>query len=131
MVRVAEGRPLGELFADLASEIGDLIRQELALAKVEVSDNVSRAGKDLAYVAIGGAVVYAGLLALIATLIVGIALAIGSWLAAAAIVTVVVLAVGYFILQQGLTKLKQHDITPHETLDSLNVNANWAKEQFR
>jgi len=131
MVRVAEGRPLGELFGDLASEIGDLVRQELALAKVEVSDNVSRAGKDLAYVAIGGAVVYAGLLALIATLIVGIALAIGSWLAAAAIVTVVVLAVGYFILQQGLTKLKQHDITPHETLDSLNVNANWAKEQFR
>jgi len=130
MLRTMEDRPLGSLFGDLASEIGALVRQEIALAKIELSDKVGLVGKDVAMVAAGGAVLYAGLLALIATLIVGIGLAIGSLLAGAAIVTVIVLAVGYFMLRRGLDNLKIHDLTPRESIETLGENVNWAKEQF-
>jgi len=131
MLRTAEERPLGSLFGELASEIGTLVRQEIALAKIELSENVSHVGKDVAYVAAGGAVLYAGLLALIATLIVGVGLAIGSLLAGAAIVTIVVLALGYFLLRQGLANLKKHDLAPRQSIETLSQNVNWAKEQFR
>jgi len=131
MLRTAEERPLGSLFGDLASEIGALVRQELALAKAEIGENVGRVGKDVAMLAAGGAVLYAGFLALIATLILGIGLAIGSLLAGAAIVTLLVLGVGYLLLQQGLHDLKRHDLAPRQSIETLNMNVNWAKEQFR
>jgi len=131
MLRTAEERPLGSLFGELASEIGALVQQEIALAKIELSENVSHVGKDVAYVAAGGAVLYAGLLALIATLIVGVGLAIGSLLAGAAIVTIVVLALGYFLLRQGLNNLKKHQLAPRQSIETLSQNVSWAKEQLR
>ena len=131
MIGTVENRSLGTLFSDLVSELGMLVRQELALAKVEIGENVKRVGQDVAILAIGGAVLYAGFLALVATMIVGLALVIGSLLAATAVVTIVVLAIGYFLVRQGLDQLKQHDLTPRQSIESLNVNVDWAKEQFR
>ena len=131
MVQRVEDRSLGALFSDLASEMGTLVRQELALVKVEIGENVAHLGKDIAMLVVGGAVLYAGFLALLATLIVGLALAIGSLLAAAAIVTIIVLAVGYFCVRRGLDNLKHHELATRQSIESLNLNLNWAKEQFR
>jgi hypothetical protein len=76
-------RPLGELFADLAREIGDLMRQELTLARTEMTQKATRVGRNIGTLAVGGAVVYAGFLALVAAAILVLA-AIGVpwWLSA-------------------------------------------------
>jgi hypothetical protein len=131
MVPAVEDRSLGSLISDLASELSALVRQELALVKIELGDNVAHIGQDIAMLAVGGAVLYAGFLAFVATLIVGIGLAIGSLLAGAAIVTIIVLASGYFVVRRSLDNLKHHQLATRQSIESLNLNVTWVKEQFR
>jgi hypothetical protein len=88
-------------------------------------------GRDLAFVAVGGVVAYAGFLALLAAIIIGLGLLIGSYLASALIVAIVVLGVGYWFIHQGLEQLKRVDVAPRETLDTLKTNVNFAKDQLK
>lgn len=111
---------LGELFGELTRELSALVRQEAALARAEMSEKVSHVGKDVAFLAAGGAVAYAGLLAIVAAIIIAIAEAGLSWWAAALIVGVAVAGVGAFLVWKGLSALKQEDFVPRQTLQSLS-----------
>src|ERR1043165_6365198 len=53
------------LLQTLRDETTTLLRQEVALAKAEVSENITRAGKNAAAVAVGGFIAYAGLIVLL------------------------------------------------------------------
>ena len=63
-------RSLGELFGDLSREISTLFRQEVQLARVEITSKLPKLGKDIGFLVIGGAVAYTGVLALVATAII-------------------------------------------------------------
>jgi len=63
--RQMENRPLGDLFSDLATDMSNLVRQEVALAKLEVTQKAKYLGRNVGYLVVGGAVAYAGLLAVI------------------------------------------------------------------
>ena len=95
-----DDRSLGELFGDLARETSVLVRQEVQLAKTEMTEKATAVGKDIGFLAVGGAVAYAGLLALIATVIVILGTVGLPWWLASLIVAVIVLAVGYFLVQK-------------------------------
>jgi hypothetical protein len=123
-----EERSLGELFSELSREISKLIRQEINLAKAEVGNKVSRVGQGVGYLAVGGAVAYAGFLALLAALIIGLATFLPWWVAAL-IVGAAVAGVGYFLIQHGLNELKRVDLAPHQTIGTLKEDLQWAKEQ--
>ena len=131
MHETRDDRSLGELFADLARESGTLIRQEVELAKVELSQKASRAGKDIGFLAAGGAVMYAGFLGVLAAIIIVLASAGLPWWLAALLVGVVVLGVGYWLVRKGLDELKRQDLTPRQTLESLKEDASLVKEQVR
>jgi len=128
MQQSKDDRSLGELFADLARDTSTLVRQEVTLAKVEISDKISKAGKDVASMAVGGAVAYAGFLALIAAAILLLAKAVDWWLAAF-IVGLVVIVAGYLLIQRGRTALKQEDLAPRQTMQTIKEDAEWAKRQ--
>ncbi len=123
-------RSLGELFGDLARETSTLVRQEVQLAKTEMTQKATAVGKDIGFLAVGGLVAYAGLLALIATIIIILGTAGLPWWLAALIVTVVVLAIGGILVQRGLSALKQQSIAPEQTLQTLKEDRQWAKEQM-
>ena len=53
------------LLRDLRDETTTLLRQEVALAKTEMKENVSRMGSHAAQIAIGGFVAYAGIIVLL------------------------------------------------------------------
>lgn len=125
-----DNRSIGELFAELARETSTLVRQEVQLAKTELTQKATSAGKDAAMIGAGGAVAYAGLLALIAALIIGIGNFMPMWLSAL-IVGLLVVGIGYALIQSGLSALKRVDPTPRETIDSLKEDKEWAKEQTR
>jgi hypothetical protein len=125
-----EERPLKELFSELASESAALIRDEVRLAKLELGQKAAQAGKHMTLVAIGGAVAYAGLLAVIAGMIVLVGSYIPMWLSAL-ILGVAVIGIGYATLQSGLSALKRLDPTPRATLETLRLDKEWAKEQMR
>lgn len=124
-----EERSLGDLFAELARETSLLVRQEVELAKTEMTQKATRVGKDLGLLVVGGAVAYAGFLALLAALIGGLARLGLPWWLAALLVGVVVAGVGYFLVQQGRNALQRIDLAPQQTVETLKEDAAWAKEQ--
>jgi uncharacterized membrane protein YqjE len=121
---------LGDLFGDLARDMGTLVSQEITLARTELTEKASRVGKDIAMLAVGGLVAYAGLLAIIAAVIFLLAdRGVPLW-AAALIVGGIVAVVGYLLVQRGISALKQQDLTPRQTIQSIKEDTQWAKEQI-
>jgi len=129
--RANEDRSLGELFAELSRETTTLIRQEVDLAKTEMSHKATAVGKDVGFLAAGGAVLYAGLLALIAAVVIGLGQAGLTWWVSALLVGLVVAGIGGFLVWRGLSNLKTMTMAPQETIQTLKEDARWAKEQTK
>lgn len=123
-----EERSLGDLFSELASETGTLVRQEVALAQAEMTKKAAKVGKNVGYLAVGGAVAYAAVLAILAAVIIGLSYFIPAW-AAALIVGVVVGIVAYMMISSALASLKRTDLAPRETVETLKEDAQWLKNQ--
>ncbi len=123
-------RSLGELFSELARETSTLVSQEITLAKTEMTQKASRVGKNVGFLAAGGAVAYAGLLAILAGVIVLLGQVIPMWLSAL-LVGLVVAGVGYFLVRKGLDALKREDFAPRQTIETLKEDQQWAKDQMR
>jgi len=131
MQQTNDERSLGDLFGDLARDMGTLVSQEVSLARTELTEKAAQVGKDVAMLAVGGLVAYAGLLAIIASVIVLIAdRGVPLWVSAL-IVGAVVALIGYLLVQRGISALKRQDLTPRQTLESLKEDTQWAKEQVR
>jgi hypothetical protein len=123
-------RSLGELFSELARDTSTLVSQEITLAKTEMTQKASRVGKNVGFLAAGGAVAYAGLLAILAGVIVLLGQVIPMWLSAL-LVGLVVAGVGYFLVRKGLDALKREDFAPRQTIETLKEDQQWAKDQTR
>ena len=129
--QTSDDRSLGELFSELTRELTTLVRQEAALARTELTEKAATVGKNVGFLAVGGAVAYAGFLALIAALIVGLGQLGLPWWLSALIVGLVVAGVGYVLVQKGLKALKQVNLAPQQTIETLKEDKEWAKEQVR
>jgi uncharacterized membrane protein YqjE len=123
-----EDRSIGELFAELSQKTTTLLRQEIQLAKVEMSQKASRVGKNVGFLLIGGVVAYTGLLALVAAGIILLGEVIAYWLSAA-IIGVVIAAVGAVLVVKGANTLRQEEPTPRETVETLQEDKEWLKDQ--
>src|SRR5215208_6079382 len=128
--RSMENRPLGDLFGDLATEMSNLVRQEVALAKVEVGQKAKYVGRNVGYLVIGGAVAYAALLAIIAAIIMLLDGVMPNW-GAALLVGVLVGVAGWLLISKALSALQQADMTPRQTVETLKEDATWMKQQIK
>jgi len=120
---------LGELFGQLAQDTGSLVRQEVQLAKVEITNKVTTAGRNVGFIAAGGALALAGFLVLLAAAVAGLGVVIPVW-AAALIVGVVVMGIGYALMMKGMGALHQLDPIPERTVQTMKDNQAWVKEQM-
>lgn len=130
MPELKEERSLGELFTQLLQETSTLMRQEVQLARVEMSQKASDMVKDATLLIIGGAVAYAGLLAIVFALIAGLSLFMAAWLAAL-LVGVVIAAIGYLMIQKGMHDLKHVNPAPEKTIESIKEDTRWVQQQMR
>jgi len=130
MAQPRDDRSLGDLLSELVQESSTLVRQEVRLAKAELSQNAAEAGRGVASLVVGGAVIYAGLLAIIAAAIVGLGQAGVPWWLAALLVGVVVAAVGGLLVARARSALQASNLVPQETVESLKEDREWAKEQI-
>ena len=128
--RSLENRPLGDLFGDLASDMANLVRQEVSLAKLEITQKAKHVGRNVGYLVIGGAVAYAALLAIIAAIIMLLARVMPNW-GAALIVGAVVGGIAWLLIGKAMVALQQTDLTPRETVETLKEDATWMKEQIK
>lgn len=121
-------RSLGDLFTALAGETGTLVRQEVALAQAELTQKASNVGKNVAYLVVGGAVSFAALLVLLASIVMVLSTMMPAWAASLA-VAVIVGIVAFTMVSSGLANLKKIDIAPRESVESLKEDAQWLKNQ--
>ena len=123
-------RTIGELFSDLSQKTTLLIRQEMQLAKTELSQKAAQASRGGAMVGVGGAVAHAALLTLVASLVlIMVQLGLDAW-AAAGLTAVVLAGVGYLLVRSGLQTMKQ-PMASSETVDSIKETAQWIKNETR
>ena len=128
-VRRPDERPLGELFSDLVTETTTLVRNEVALAKVEITQKATKVGRNIGSLVIGGAIGYAALLAICAAVILLLDYVMPAWLAAL-IVGVVVGIVSWMLISKAMRTLQTMEMKPQQTVESLKEDARWIKDQI-
>lgn len=128
--RAMENKPLGDLFGELATEVSELVRKEVALAKLEVGQKAKSVGKNVGYLVVGGAVAYAAALAIIAAIIMLLDNVMPAW-GAALLVGLVVAGIGWLLIGKATAALQATDLTPQQTVETLKEDAAWVKQQIK
>jgi len=127
-------KSLAALFSDLTRDTVELVRQEVALARSELSQKVSSAQTALASMAVGAAVILAGLFLLLQAVVQGLAMVLppdmAPWLSPL-IVGAIVAAIGWAMLKAGQAKLDPDNLVPQRTLDSLRRDKAVVQEKTR
>jgi uncharacterized membrane protein YqjE len=121
---------LGELFSDLSRESSVLIREEVRLAQVEMTAKAKSAGRDVAFIAAGGFIAYAGFIILLIAAVVGLSYFMPDWLAAL-IVGLLVAIIGGIMAWSGLNDLKKIDPVPQQTVETIEEDREFLKEKMR
>jgi len=120
-------RSLGELFSDLSQQTADLIRQELRLAKVELSEKLSDVGRQAMMIGVAAAFGLAAVVTIAAAVtLLLIEVGVVAWLAAAITAAVMGLT-AYLLAQSGIAALRKRSIAPVETIHSLKETTQWLK----
>lgn len=130
-------RSIGQLLKELTHETSTLLKQEVDLAKTEMSEKASRVGTNLGSVAVGGSVALLGAIALLLAVVYGLGAILNnflspetaSWLAPL-IVGGILAAVGYSMIKKALDTLKRESLTPQKTTQSLQENKEWLKQKI-
>jgi hypothetical protein len=124
-------RSIGELFSKLSNETSTLIRQEMELARAELTEKGREAGKSAGLFGGAGAVGLLGAGALTAGVILLLDLAIAGWLAAI-LVGLVYVAVAGFLALQGRDRIQRATPpVPEQTVDTVKEDVEWAKTRAR
>jgi xanthine/uracil permease len=130
MAQLRDERSLGDLFSDLSRETTTLVRQEIQLAKAELTQSATEAARGIGMLVAGGAVAYAGLLFLLLAIVFGLIEAgWDAWLSAL-VVGLVVIAIGAVLVLRARESLKPANLAPRRTVETLKEDQEWAKEQI-
>lgn len=130
-VEELKGESVPQLLRQLASETTTLVRQEIELAKAEMTEKGKAAGAGAGM--LGASAVFGlGAFGAITTCFVAlIALAIPVW-AAALIVAIVYGVVAFTIAQSGKKKLQEAaPLAPEQTVATVKEDLEWAKTRAK
>jgi hypothetical protein len=106
------------LLRRLTDELATLLRQELALATAELTRSMRAILTGAASLAVGGAVLYTGLLAMLAAAVLGLATVLHPWLAAL-VIGAAVTVIGIILVSMGIRSLDPSTLKPSRTTESL------------
>ncbi|MFJ4618380.1 phage holin family protein [Streptomyces sp. NPDC088812] len=117
---------VGRLLSVVTSDIQSLFRQEVELAKAEIREEATRAGKAAGMYGGAGFAGYMVLLFLSLAAVLGLANVMdGGW--AALIVSAVWGVVAAVLYQKGRTRMRTVSPKPEQTVETMKENAEWAR----
>jgi len=123
-----EERSVAELIREVSDETSTLIRQELRLAQLELTQKGKVLGVGLGMFGAGGAVALYGVGALVAAAILALATAVAAWLSAL-IVAVLLLAAAGLLALRGKREVGQAGVpVPQRAIDSTRQDLQTVKE---
>lgn len=118
----------GQLVSKLSQEVSELVRGELALAKVEMTGKAKAAGIGAGLFGGAGVIALYGVGVLIAAAVLALSLVLDAWLAAL-IVAVVLFAVAGVVALIGKKRVQEATpATPTETVESVKADVAAVKE---
>jgi uncharacterized membrane protein YqjE len=122
---------LGDLFRQLAQDSATLVRQEMALAKAELRENVKSVARDTAKIAVGAVLAAVGALVLVLFLVLLLGDALGKYWLGALIVGLLFAIIGAVLAMGAMKRLKQDSITPDQTLQTLKEDKQWLQSEMK
>ena len=132
-----DDRSLAALFGDLTSELSALVRQEIALARAEISEKIGQVGSGIFSLAAGGMLVLIGLFFIVQAAVFGVVALLDIWLPAEVavwlaplLVGVAAVLVGWSLLSGGRKKLSADNLALQRTAHSLREDATLAREHL-
>jgi hypothetical protein len=128
MAYAPDARSLGDLFSDLTREITTLVRNEITLARVEMSTKVSHAARHAGVLAAGAVLALAGIFTLAASLVLLLVRAGMPGWAAALLVGLGLAAVGALLTMRSVNALKEESLAPTETIQTLKETTAWKRQ---
>src|SRR5262245_40910369 len=118
MENQSDDRSLGTLVGDLTQQVSELVRQEVQLARAEMSEQVDRLSGGVKALAVGSAFAYAGLTLMLLAAVLALSQVVPAWMAAL-FVGLVAANIGSLLLLRGRKALRVVDLTPRRALRSL------------
>jgi len=122
-------RPIRELLVELWENTETLVRQEVKLASAELDEKVAKVKADVTKAAIGGAMMYVGVLALTAAVILFLGKFMALWVSAL-LVAAVMVGVGYVLIKKA-KDLNAKELTPERTIRSVRQDVQTFREATR
>lgn len=123
---------IGELVRDLAAETNTLVRQEIELAKAELSEKVKVAGRGAGMFGAAGVLALLALGALTTFVIALLATALDHVWLAALIVALVYGAIAGVLALRGRRELQEAaPPVPEQTIETVKEDVEWAKTRTR
>ena len=122
-----ERPPLRDLVKDLWENTQKLFRQEVELATTELDEKMSRFKRELLAVAIAVVTAYAGVIALLAAIILILAEFMAAWLSALIVAGATTLT-GVALLIKAKRELRPRELAPERTLRSVKTDMQMLKE---
>ena len=120
-------RPLGEVAKDLTHDVSLLVRQEIELAKAEMTQKGRTAAPGLGMLGGAGVVALCAAGALTAFLVLVCSIFLPEW-AAALLVGAVLGAVTYVLVRQGRERLADAGKPiPEQTIETVKEDVEWTK----
>jgi MFS family permease len=124
-------RPVGELMQELSEQTSRLVRQELELARLELTRKGRQAGVGAGMFGGAGAIGLFAAGALTAALILALATAVTGWLAALIVAAAYGLVAGGLALS-GKSKVQQAaPPVPEQAAESVKEDVQWAKSRAK
>lgn len=125
------GPPLGDLVKQLAQDSATLVRQEIALAKAELRQNVKSVTRDVAMIVVGVALAAVGGLVLVAFLVILLGAVLDNYWLGALIVGALFVIVGGALAMANLKKLQKEEVAPTRTLETLKEDKQWLQTEIQ
>ncbi len=123
-------RSVADTVSEITGDVQRLIRDEVRLAQVELTQNLRQAAIGAAGFVVAAALAYLGVAFIGQAVFWAIFLAIPGWAAALSV------AVGFFIvaalaLYVGRRRLRPSQITPRQTIETLEEDREWLERRAR
>jgi hypothetical protein len=125
-----EDGSVGKLLSDVTTDVETLFQQEMELAKAEIREEATKAGKSAGMLGGAGFAGYmvAVLASLAAVFALGNVMDLG-W--AALIITGVWAVIGAVLFVMGRSRMKRVSPKPEQTMETLKEDAQWARHPTR
>ena len=121
-------RSAGEIMQDVVRDVGEVVRGEVRLAKAELSEKASQAGKAGGFFGAAALFGMMGFACMVLAAVAGLALLMPVWLSAL-IVSIVLVCGGAAAYAGGKAKMKEVSPVPERTVQTIKDDIQWAKHR--